>query len=211
MNKGLSISSQTGLLFNNYSMNWIKHFSFKYLFKLIGLTLILDFLFGRYHGLVSPGGSQYSPFLDQFFNVITWIRQFLMYTANIVANFFGTASYISSPQNMNIGEMIQVEIWYPCLGIGIMCFWTSFVLTNSGDWKKKGMWWISGITCICLINCLRISLLLVALDKGLAQNSSVDHHDLFNIAAYSIIGLLMYSYTEDYHKTNTFQTYHPEH
>lgn len=117
--------------------------------------------------------------------------------ANVIANSFGTESYISSSQIMKIGTNIEVEIWLPCLGIGIMSFWTAFVITNTGNFKKKTRWWIAGMVGIYIVNCLRIGLFLIALDRNWAQNSSLDHHDLFNIAAYILIGLMMYSYTED--------------
>lgn len=184
-------------MFYNNEMEWIKHFSFTYLFKLVGLTLILNFFSIAYHGIVSPEGARYSPFLDTYFNYIQWIRRILMETANIFSNALGTESYISGSQMMKIGTDIEVEIWLPCLGIGIMSFWTAFIITNSGDWKKKLRWWIGGIFGIYLVNCVRITLFLIALDRNWAQNTALDHHDLFNIAAYILIGLMMYSYTED--------------
>lgn len=184
-------------MFYNNEMEWIKHFSFTYLFKLVGLTLILNFFSIGYHGIVSPEGARYSPFLDTYFNYIQWIRRILMEAANIFSNALGTESYISGSQMMKIGNDIEVEIWLPCLGIGIMSFWTAFIITNSGDWKKKLRWWIGGIFGIYLVNCVRITLFLVALDRNWAQNTALDHHDLFNIAAYILIGLMMYSYTED--------------
>jgi exosortase/archaeosortase family protein len=186
-------------------MGWVKHFSLIYLFKLVCLTLILHYLSDRYDGIVSPEGSYYSQFLDQNLNYIRWVRDILMYVSNFIANGFGTESYISGPQMMKIGQGIQVEIWAPCLGFGIMSFWTAFILTNTGNWKKKSLWWLGGISSICLINCLRIALFLIALDRNWAQNSSLDHHDLFNIAAYILIGILMYSYTEDKNSPSTLE------
>lgn len=184
-------------MFYYNEMEWIKHFSFTFFLKLTALTLVLNFFSIGYHGIVSPEGAQYSPFLDSYLNYIQWIRSILMVAANVIANALGTESYISGAQMMKIGTDIEVEIWLPCLGIGIMSFWTAFVIVNSGNLKKKLLWWIGGIFCIYLVNCFRIALFLVALDRNWAQNSSLDHHDLFNIAAYTLIGLLMYSYSED--------------
>lgn len=187
-------------------MDWIKHFSFAYFLKLVGLTLVLNFFSIAYHGLVSPEGSQYSAFLDNNLNYIQWIRQVLMFGSNLLANLLGTGSYISDPQIIKIGKDIDVEIWLPCLGIGIMSFWTAFIVTNTGKLRKKIAWGIGGLFSIYLINCWRIALLLVALDRGWAQNSAFDHHDLFNIAAYILIGILMYSYTEDKSEKNTLKS-----
>ena len=194
-------------MFHVPDMNWIKHFSLIYLVKLVGLTIILHYFYDRYLGIVSPGGSYYSPFLDHNLNYIRWVRDMLMNGSNFIANGFGTDSYISGLQMMNIGDAITVEVWPPCLGFGIMSFWTAFILTNTGNWKKKSLWWLVGISSICLINCLRIALLLIALDRNWAQNGSLDHHDLFNLAAYTLIGTLMYSYKDDRDNLSLFPSY----
>lgn len=177
-------------------MHWIKHFDFAFLFKLIALTLLFNYFSIGYHGIVSSEGSYYSPFLDQNFNYIQWIRALLMHTSQVLARGMGTNTVISGSQIMEVGNGIEVEIWLPCLGLGIMSFWTAFILTNSGGWIRKLAWWIGGVLCVMFINSWRIALFIVALDRNWAQNSNVDHHDLFNVAAYTMIGILMYSYKE---------------
>ncbi len=177
-------------------MNWIKYFSFSYVVKLISLTVILNYFSIAYHGLISPEGESYSRFLDQNINYIQWTRNVLMYGSNLFTHLLGTPSYISGTQIIKVGTHIEVDIWLPCLGIGIMSFWTAFIVTNNGTLMNKLKWWIMGLFFICLINCIRIALLLVALDHGWEQSHSLDHHDLFNIAAYELIGILMYCYND---------------
>lgn len=178
-------------------MKWIhKYFNFAYFFKLVGLTLILNYFTIAFNGIVSPEGSLYSAFLDQNLNYIQWLRQVIMAVSNVIAHVFGTNSYISGPQMMNIGKSVEVEIWLPCLGMGIISFWISFIVTSSAHWQRKLMWCVSGILCISFINCWRIGLLLVSIDRNWRQLGTFDHHDLFNIAAYVLVGLLMYSYSE---------------
>jgi len=185
-------------------MDWIKHFSFTYLFKLVCLTSALNYFSVGYNGVVSPEGGYYNSFLDQHLNYIQWIRYILMHASHLLANLLGTNAQISGSQMMEIRGGTTVEIWLPCLGIGIMSFWTAFILCNTGNWKKKAYWWAGGILSIFIINCFRIALFLVALDRNWAENSLLDHHDLFNIAAYTLIGLLMYSYTEEENSIKTF-------
>jgi exosortase/archaeosortase family protein len=119
-----------------------------------------------------------------------------MQTSNSIAQLFGTNSYISGLQMMKIGEDFEVEIWYPCLGLGVISFWISFIVTNIGSWRKKISWCFWGIICISIINSLRIALLLISLDRGWEQSILLDHHDMFNIAAYILVGILMYTYND---------------
>jgi exosortase/archaeosortase family protein len=179
-------------------MNWIqKYFNYLYFFKLIALTIVLNYFFVTVNGLVSPEGKFYSSFVERHLDFIQLIRYLIMQTSNCIAQVFGTNSYISGLQMINIGKDIEVEIWYPCLGLGVISFWISFIVTNIGSWRKKISWCIWGIICISIINSLRIALLLISLDRGWEQNSLLDHHDMFNIAAYVLVGLLMYTYNDN--------------
>jgi exosortase/archaeosortase family protein len=178
----------------------LKHFSFFSLFKLVFLVLFLYNFTVLYNGLVSPEGSYYSAFLDHYLNYISWIRESVMYVSNLFAHLLGTNSYITGPQMMKLGKDIEVEIWLPCLGFGVMSFWISFIVNNTGTLKKKALWAIGGISSIWLINCLRITLLIISIDRGWPQNTTIDHHTLFNWASYLCIIGLMYSYSY-YNKT----------
>jgi exosortase/archaeosortase family protein len=178
-------------------MSWIKnYFNFTYFFKLVGLTLLLNYFAIGFNALVSPEGSIYNAFLDQNWNFIQLIRYVIMEVSNMIAHLFKTNSYISGPQMMKIGSAIEVEIWFPCLGLGVISFWIAFIVTNTGGWQSKLLWCIGGSLGITIINCWRIGLLLISLDKHWQQQTSMDHHDMFNIAAYVLVGLLMYSYSE---------------
>lgn len=173
----------------------LKHFSFLSFFKLVFLVLFLYHFTVVYNGLVSPEGSYYSAFLDHNLNYISWVRESVMYVSNVFAHLLGTNSYISSPQMMKLGKDIEIEIWLPCLGFGVMSFWISFVVNNTGTLKIKALWAIGGILSIWFINCLRITLLVISIDRGWPQNTTIDHHTLFNWASYLCIIGLMYSYS----------------
>jgi len=171
-----------------------KYFDVVHFFKFIILVLIFYYFSVAFHGIVSPEGGLYSAFLDQYFNYIDWIRSSIMYAAVVIAYNFGTEAYIAGSQLINIENVVQLNIWLPCVGLGVISFWIAFIITNSGHWKRKLLWSVMGFLAICFINTLRIALLLIALDNRWTGHISIDHHDIFNIAAYTVILLMMYMY-----------------
>ena len=178
-------------------MNLIqKYFDVIHFFKFVTLVLIFYYFSIAFHGIVSPEGGLYSPFLDQYFNYIDWIRSSIMYAAVIIAYNFGTEAYIAGSQLINIDNVVQLNIWLPCVGLGVISFWIAYIITNTGHWKRKFLWSIMGVLAICFINTLRIAFLLISIDNNWTQHISIDHHDLFNIAAYTFIILMMYLYNK---------------
>jgi exosortase/archaeosortase family protein len=180
-----------------------KYFDIAQFFKFIILVLIFYYFSVAFNGLVSPEGGLYSSFLDHHLNYISWLRSAIMYASIIVAYMFGTKAYIAGSQLINIDNVVQINIWLPCLGLGVISFWLAFIITNNGNWKRKLLWSFMGIIAICFINTWRIALLLIAFDNNWNQHSSIDHHDLFNIVAYSIILLMIYMYSKNTTKSNT--------
>jgi len=174
-----------------------KFFNVKSFLKLIALVLVLYYFFLGYGALVSPEGNQYSAFLDHNLNFIDWYRRTIMVFSNTIAHAFGANSYIVSHQMMKLGNNIEFEIWFPCLGFGVMSFWLSFVVNSTSSLKRKFTWSIVGILAIWFINCLRIALLIISVDRNWPQSSYIDHHDMFNIMAYIIIAMLMYYYSKN--------------
>jgi hypothetical protein len=55
---------------------------------------------------------------------------------------------------------------------------------------------VAGALIIWFINCLRVSLLLIALKHDIDINGFTNHHTLYNIAAYLIIGVMIYLFSE---------------
>jgi exosortase/archaeosortase family protein len=170
----------------------LKYFNFYSFFKLVFLVFLLYYFTVLFNGIVSPEGSRYSAFLDHNLNYISWVRQSIMYVSNFIAHITGTNSRITGPQMMKLGDNIEVEIWLPCLGFGVMSFWISFIVNSTGKLKAKVAWAIGGVLSIWFINCLRIALLLISIDRSWPQSTFIDHHTLFNIAAYLCIVGLMY-------------------
>jgi exosortase/archaeosortase family protein len=175
----------------------LKLFNFKSFLKLVALVLVLYYFFLGYGALVSPEGNQYSDFLDHNLNFIDWYRRTIMLFSNMIAHAFGANSYIATHQMMKLGNNIEFEIWFPCLGFGVMSFWLSFVVNSTSRLKRKFMWAAGGIIAIWFINSLRIALLIISVDRNWPQSSYIDHHDMFNVMAYIIIAMLMYYYSRN--------------
>ena len=87
-----------------------------------------------------------------------------------------------------------VIIAMDCVGYGVYSFWIAFVAANSGTLWKKIAWIISGLFILWFINVIRITLFLVAINKGWPMPLGIDHHTWFNIAAYGMIFILIWLY-----------------
>jgi exosortase/archaeosortase family protein len=77
-----------------------------------------------------------------------------------------------------------------------MSFWIAYVIAdNKNTWQKKLYWCVAGIFFIWVINCCRVSLLLLALQNNWAVVTGVDQHAMFNIVAYSFVFLMIWLYS----------------
>ena len=87
-----------------------------------------------------------------------------------------------------------VFIAMDCVGYGVYSFWIAFVAANSGRFWKKVRWIVSGVVVLWLINVIRITLFLVAINKGWPMPLGINHHTWFNIVAYLMIFILIWLY-----------------
>ena len=87
-----------------------------------------------------------------------------------------------------------VYIAMDCVGYGVYSFWTAFVVANRGTFWKKTKWLIAGLLILWLINVIRITLFLVAINKGWPMPLGIDHHTWFTIVAYGMIFFLIWLY-----------------
>jgi exosortase/archaeosortase family protein len=81
-----------------------------------------------------------------------------------------------------------------CVGYGVYSFWIAFVAANTGTVLKKMGWIISGLLILWFINVIRITLFLVAINKGWPMPLGINHHTWFTIAAYGMIFILIWLY-----------------
>ncbi|MEP7165496.1 MAG: hypothetical protein ABI741_12425 [Ferruginibacter sp.] len=142
-------------------------------------------------GLTVPGGL-YSAFVDNYLDYVSWIRNSLLYGSKAALSVFGFNTYIVGDHNLRIVNGRGIRVEYVCVGYGVMSFWIAFVVASAGSFKKKVLWIIGGLLFIWLLNITRLSLLLVAINKGWPMPLGWDHHTWFNIFAYLFIFTFMF-------------------
>ncbi|MBW7953081.1 MAG: hypothetical protein H3C56_11160, partial [Chitinophagaceae bacterium] len=98
-----------------------------------------------------------------------------------------------------------VRMVYSCIGYGVLCFWTAFILVNKGKFWFKTKWLISGLIIIFITNVLRVVVLLIALQKKMFKPFTLDHHTFYNIVAYLIVIGMMLLFLKQLKKQQTQQ------
>ena len=182
----------------------LSYFDFSFFLKFLFLLLAIYYLNIFFLGLATPAGQLYSPFLEKNCNYIAWITSSTLYTSKLIVSFFGLEAYVDYPQTIRAFNGAWVDVWLPCLGLGITSFWIAFVVSHVSTWQKKLLWSVAGAFVIWFINCWRIALLLIALDR--TWNAGyLDHHAIFNVVAYSAIGFLIYLYYKQNNKEMNYK------
>ena len=141
-------------------------------------------------GLAAPGG-YFSPFVQQYLDYVSWIKISLIKATGFLLSLFGIATHAEPGFLVRINGGRGVFIAMDCVGYGVYSFWIAFVAANTGTFLRKVTWIISGLLILWLINVVRITLFLVAINKGWPMPLGIDHHTWFTIAAYGMIFILI--------------------
>jgi exosortase/archaeosortase family protein len=141
-----------------------------------------------FFGITSPGGN-YSPFLAQHLNYIAALRQVLLDSSVMILKWLGYAA-IDNNYELLVAGKGTLAIVYSCLGLGLVSFFSAFVLAYPSPLRSKLIFLVSGIVVIELLNVTRFVLLAIFWSKK--ANRIVDHHTIFNILLYIIIALSLY-------------------
>ena len=157
------------------------------------LTFIVLFLVFYYFniwfiGITSPG-NHYSAFLDQHLNYIRLLRHLLLKSSGGLLGWFGFTSLTNDYELLVVGRG-TIKLVYTCLGLGVMSFFTAFVLAYPAKWKPRLLFLVSGLVVIQLLNILRFALLALFWTKHAGQ--IIDHHTIFNIIIYIIVAVSLY-------------------
>jgi exosortase/archaeosortase family protein len=163
----------------------------QYLLKFVISFCILYYGTLAMIGLASPGG-YYSPFIHNYLDYVSWLRFALLSVSKFVLALFGYSTFIDGAYTLRMKGGYGVHLVYSCLGFGVMSFWVAFIFANKVKWQKKVKWIMIGLLSIFFINVIRISLLLVAVNKNWPNVLNLDNHTLFNIAAYILIFTMIY-------------------
>lgn len=113
---------------------------------------------------------------------------------------FGFNTQIEGAYILRVKNGHSIRMVYECIGYGVMSFWGAFVFANSVAVLKKIKWILGGWMLIWLINVIRISLLLISINKQWHTPFNINHHTLFNIAAYSLIIVMIYLFDHSLYK-----------
>ena len=170
-----------------------KYFDLHYFLRLISILILLYYFKFFFRGITDPKNF-YSPFIDHNLNYVTGLKSSILNTSNVLAHAFGLNSYVDG-KIIRIPKGAGVVLNLPCLGLGIMSFWIAFIFAHQNNLAKRFQWCLIGVAAIWFINCLRISLLLFAVQSKWKVNKYINHHDLFNLVAYAIIILMIYFFS----------------
>lgn len=143
---------------------------------------------------LSTAGNYYLAGLDRHFNYIKGLRYMLIETSAAILRIFGH-SVTTTDFTMHVYNRGGISVVYSCLGLGVMSFFTAFVLAWPGrPLKSKGVFIIGGLMLIQVLNVLRF--MLIALYwRELSFPGIINHHTLFNSFLYAVVLYVMYRWS----------------
>lgn len=162
-----------------------------YCLRFLGLFCVLYYATEAVIGLSSTEGG-YNAFVAQHLNFIDPFRRFLLSATQGLLSAAGYRTYFRDTFTLSFLGGGGIRVVYSCLGYGLLSFWAAFVFANRGGWKRKAAWMLGGCLALVLVNILRLSLVLLAVNKGWPMPLGWDHHTWFNIMAYLLIFLMIY-------------------
>lgn len=171
-------------------------FDLNYLLRFILLFLVLYYSNLFYLGIVTPG-NYYNAFLNEHFNYFNWIKWMVLHLSSALGMIFGIHTGVYGTEVLRSANGSWVTMGWPCIGFGVMSFWIAFIFAQDQRLKKKIYWCLGGLVSICLINSVRILLVLVGLDKKWQVFQRMDNHTFFNIAAYVLVFILIFLYDKN--------------
>lgn len=163
----------------------------KFLLTFVGLFLFLYFGTIAWIGIAAPG-KFYSPFVEKYLDYVSWIKHSLMFGTKYLLGFFGFDIIAQPDFRVRVAGGRAVLIAMDCVGYGVYSFWVAYIVANPGKWLYKFYWVVGGVLLLWFINVVRISLFLLAVNKGWPMPFGIDHHTWFNIFAYLAIFAMMY-------------------
>ncbi|SDD41925.1 exosortase/archaeosortase family protein [Mucilaginibacter pineti] len=163
-------------------------------FKFVILFVIFYYFNILFFGITTPGGNHYSPFLANHFNYIEWLRYFLLTSSKQVLTWMGFTA-INNQTDLLVAGRGGIRVIYSCLGLGLISFFSAFVLAYPRKLNKKITFLVGGILSIELLNILRFILLTLFWNKRAGR--IIDHHTIFNITLYIMIMVSLYFWVKN--------------
>jgi len=144
-------------------------------------------------GFAAPGG-YYSPFVEKYLDYVSWIKRSLINATAYILSLFNIQTQKEPGFILRIRGGRAIIIAMDCVGYGVYSFWTAFVAANTGSFRRKVLWIVAGLLILWFINVIRITLFLVAINRGWPMPLGIDHHTWFTIVAYAMIFILIWLY-----------------
>ncbi len=166
-----------------------------FIIKFLGLFGLLYYFCLFFISITTRGSNDFTVFLRDYLNYIDWIRYSVLRTSQTLCKLFGIHCYIQDRiliRSVNTDKALHMG--YDCIGYGVMSFWTAFIVANQQKWLSKLYWVLGGSFLIWIINCMRVTILMVALNNNWPISEYLDHHTLFNIVAYCLLFILIFYY-----------------
>lgn len=163
----------------------------KYLLKFLLTFCILYYGTIAMIGITSPGG-YYSAFADQYLDYVSLLRWLLLHSAGNLLQLMGFDIYLKDVYTIKLQNGSGVHVGYDCIGYGVMIFWAAFIFANQLSVVRKIKWMLGGLLLIFVINVIRITLMLMAVNQHWKSPFNLDNHTWFNIAAYIAIFTMMW-------------------
>lgn len=145
-----------------------------------------------FNSVYSPHSKYYNSFFAENLNYIQAIRSTLIICSATILQWLGYAMLHTKAQLLAIGG-VPCNINYGCLGLGVLSFWTAFIIAFPKPIKQKIKFFIIGLSSIFILNISRMVLLVVTTVNSPADVKKINyHHDLFNIIVYVILFAMIY-------------------
>ena len=144
-------------------------------------------------GLAAPGGA-YSPFIERYLDYVSWIKVSLISATAWILSLFHIHTHTEPGFVLRIDGGRAIIIAMSCVGYGVYSFWTAFVVANTGRFWKKVAWITGGLFILWFINVTRLTLFLLAMNRGWPMPLGIDHHTWFEIVAYIAIFIFIFLY-----------------
>lgn len=160
----------------------------KFIFSFLVLFLLFYYFNILFFGLTSPG-NHYNAFFANHLNYIQWLRQILLDSSAAIVNLLGLTAINNNYELLVAGHGV-IRLVYSCLGLGVISFFTAFVIAYPKPLRAKVIFILTGILAIEILNIIRFVLLALFWDKHSAQ--IIDHHTLFNAIIYILICISLY-------------------
>src|ERR1700744_2009803 len=156
------------------------------------VTFLVLFLLFYYFNIwffreINPGPHYVALFATKL-NYIQGLRQLLFFCTAASLKCFGY-SVVYNDYDLLVAGHATIQVVYSCLGLGVLSFYTAFVIAYPKPLKSKLIIFFAGAFGIEFLNVIRFAVLALYGNKA---NQLIDHHTLFNIVIYILISAGLY-------------------